>query len=481
MKKPDQTVGHTPPKPRLIPKLQPMDNTIQIRLINGEDPERKPSQVHVVPATTSKPELNALINAIQQNEEKFPYSCYANNLEITTVIPCISSETIVDITYFPESPFRCFPVARNTHTMQGHSNSILDLQFSPESDRLLTCGGDHTVRLWDLHSCTPVATLQTHPDWVCHCAWHPSGTLVASGDKRGTVRVTKLDGAAGTTAGSYAHRNFVTGLAFSPFVFGAALLASCSHDFTAQIYDVELGRVRQTLGGHTMGVTSLQWSGHENILYTSSRDRTVLVHDLRTGKPAYVLKRHAHWVNELSLSTGYVLQQGGFDILGKQTGMTGAKHRLDTALSAKERLVSASDDGTLYLWEPLATQQPLRRLVGHSSQVMGTRFSPDGRHIASCSCDKNIKIWDGFNGLCEDTLRGHVQTVYRCAWSPDSRMLVSASKDSTVKLWSMAKGSRKLLKNLPGHRDEVFCVDWSMDGSTVATGSYDHTIKIWRS
>ena len=143
-----------------------------------------------------------------------------------------------------------------------------------------------------------------------------------------------------------------------------------------------------------------------------------------------------------------------------------------------ERLVTGSDDGTLFLWDPLVSSKPLARMTGHQQQVMSVAFSPDGRFVVSGSFDKSIKQWDGFTGKFIATYRGHVAAVYQLSWSPDSRMFVSGSKDSTMKLWDVR--TKRLSEDLPGHADEVFSVDWSPSGETVASGSFDRTLKIWR-
>lgn len=66
--------------------------------------------------------------------------------------------------------------------------------------------------------------------------------------------------------------------------------------------------------------------------------------------------------------------------------------------SAPERLVSGSDDFTLFLWNPAEDKKPLARMTGHSALVNEVLFSPDTRLLASASFDKSIKIWDGRTG-----------------------------------------------------------------------------------
>ena len=63
-----------------------------------------------------------------------------------------------------------------------------------------------------------------------------------------------------------------------------------------------------------------------------------------------------------------------------------------------ERLVSGSDDFTLFLWSPAEDKKPLARMTGHQALINQVLFSADSRIIASASFDKSIKLWDGRTG-----------------------------------------------------------------------------------
>jgi WD40 repeat protein len=156
-----------------------------------------------------------------------------------------------------------------------------------------------------------------------------------------------------------------------------------------------------------------------------------------------------------------------------------AQKRYDEATGGRpERLVSGSDDYTMFLWTPSTSKAPLARLTGHVQLINQVTFSPDGRWLISASFDKSVKLWDGLKGTFLATFRGHVGPVYQVAWSSDSRLFVSGSKDSTLKVWDVR--TRKLKVDLPGHADEVFTVDWAPDGASVASGGKDRVLKLWR-
>ena len=68
---------------------------------------------------------------------------------------------------------------------------------------------------------------------------------------------------------------------------------------------------------------------------------------------------------------------------------------------APERLVSGSDDFTLFLWHPEVDKKSIARLTGHQQLINEVKFSPDTRLLASASFDKSVKLWDGKTGKYE--------------------------------------------------------------------------------
>lgn len=474
----------------------------------------------LIPVSASPKELDSLLTSLLEDEElkSIPYAFFIDGEQVTENIHSIlfrkqkdafiekmlkegrrvrpqdveklnfqpPEETVIDILYKPQAVFRIRPVTRCAGALDGHSEAVLVCSFSPDSQVLATGGGDKEIRIWDVNTLTPSAELKAHQSWVQTLSWSPDGQYLLSGSKDGVIAVwSHEDEYTNFKSKSYkAHNNYVSHSSWEPLHANMACdrFVTASKDTSLKVWNARTGLLF-SLSGHSSGVTCVKWGG-EGFIYSSSQDRTIIVWDDSNGAPKHILKGHAHWVNFLALSTDLTIRTGAFDheersFNGRHEMQQYAKERYKAVVArfdGAERLVSCSDDNTMFLWSPQSTK-PIARLTGHQGVIFQIQFSPDGTMIASCSGDKSVKLWNAMDGKFITTFRGHVAAVYHVSWSLDSRLLVSGSKDTTLKLWSIAK--RELIEDLSGHSDEVYTTDWSPDGQKVASGSKDKKVRIW--
>jgi WD40 repeat protein len=121
-------------------------------------------------------------------------------------------------------------------------------------------------------------------------------------------------------------------------------------------------------------------------------------------------------------------------------GPTPARVRAVAVTPDGHQAVSASDDGTLKVWD-LETGQALRTLKGHTNYVFTVVVTPDGRRAVSASSDNTLKVWDLKTGQTLRTLEGHTEMAKAVAVTPDGRRAVSASYDKSLKMWDLESGA----------------------------------------
>ncbi|KAF8426396.1 WD40-repeat-containing domain protein [Tirmania nivea] len=486
----------------LIPQHVP---NVVINLRASDTGKQLGSELHI-PGNATVQQLGLIVNnLLGTDDDKVPYTFslltdptkedspiidIAGDLWTSIFKPSYkSTEDILTLVYTPQAVFRVRAVARCSAAIPGHGEAILATQFSPaSSSRMVSGSGDGTARIWDCDTETPMHTLKGHTSWVLCVAWSPDAKFIATGSMDNTVRL--WDPKTGKPYGDAlkGHTKWITGLSWEPFHLRGetARFVSSSKDCTIRVWDANIRRIVMTMSGHSAAVSCVKWGG-TGFIYSASHDKTVKIWDAKDGKLLHNLNSHAHWVNHLALSTDFVLRTGFYDHTKdapktEEEQKAKAKARFEKAATIDrihtERLVTASDDFTMYLWDPAKSTKPIARLTGHQKLVNHVSFSPDGRIIASASFDNIVKLWNARDGKFLFTCRGHVGPVYQCSFSADSRLLASSSKDTTLKIWDVRTG--KLHTDLPGHQDEVFAVDWSPDGAKVASGGKDKAIRLWK-
>ncbi len=151
----------------------------------------------------------------------------------------------------------------------------------------------------------------------------------------------------------------------------------------------------------------------------------------------------------------------------------------------------ALKEGMPVLLEPTIEVAP-RPLLGHKKEVMALAVTSDPRRprIVSASEDKTVCIWDPAVQFPLLTLH-HPDAVRAVACSPadsPASLLLTGCANGDIYLWDLGKlegpaGARKqtdAAKKLKGHADGVTALAFGPKAEWFASGGADHRILLWK-
>jgi hypothetical protein len=175
--------------------------------------------------------------------------------------------------------------SRHEHILDGHEKPVSALAFHPNGSLLASGSADQTIRLWDTATAAEQACLSGHGGAVTGLAFSPDGSLLASGSEDSSVRLWDVARAT-RHAKLEGHTAPVTCVTFSP---DGHLLASASADTTVRLWEVSTGRELLCLEGHSAKVNALAFSPDGAFLVSGGDDKTVRAWDASTGAQLWQL------------------------------------------------------------------------------------------------------------------------------------------------------------------------------------------------
>jgi WD40 repeat protein len=295
-----------------------------------------------------------------------------------------------------------------------------------------------------------IVRLDPSDGYACGLSISPDGRSLAAGTERGSILVLGLPSGAVRLRLAHAATSFIRAIAFTP---DGRTLAAAGDDPTVRLYDAGDGRERLRLADPDPSTRSC-WSlvptpdarslvAAKGILGAPGR---AVIWDLDSGRIRDVLRGHSDYVRAVDVAPdGRTLASAGgdetikvWDLASGRELATFQGHRgqvlcLDFDPSGT-RLASGSEDRTVRIWD-VAGRRETAKLDGHISSVPSVAFTPDGTRLASAGGDGRIHLWDVATGRRIGTLGGHHGRVNRVRFAPDGRTLVSASIDGTVRIW----------------------------------------------
>ena len=311
------------------------------------------------------------------------------------------------------------------------------------------------MRLWNFrHSPDSYRRLSGHPGreaWTL--AFHPDGSVLASGGDDGLVRLWDLPSGR-ELAGLRGHRQTVTSI---DFLHGGDRLASASLDGTLRIWD--LPDHGPAAGNTEHRPTVFSTPGDRLHALAVSRDGRLLAAAGRAGK-IYLQElakarrvtrgrrasqgRAFAGVRPLESVVRLCLRRSDGRHVEPRQGQIADEKPADGAMKAVAfsadglMLAGGGDEHGVTLWS-MSDQDVHARLIGHPLPVRGIAFTPDNRVVATACDDEKVRLWDADTGVLFYTLHGHGARINAVAFSPDGKTLASCDHAGNIHLWEAGR------------------------------------------
>jgi RNA polymerase sigma factor (sigma-70 family) len=378
---------------------------------------------------------------------------------------------------------------------QGHN--IQTVAFAPDGKSVVSSGGDHLVRQWDVATGRQVGSFGQHDDrnkafaatrWMHSVTFSPDGKTLATGDHNtgwnvSTIRLWKVaDGS--QLKMLQGHTDGVLCLAYSP---DGKTLASASADGSIRLWDPDKGTERQTLSGHEGAVRWIAWSSDGKRLVSTGADGFVRIWNADKGSEERSFKAHAGGASGVVFTPdGEKVVSAGADktmriweaSTGKELQKVERRKPIRAlAVSPDGRLLAVGGDDEVLLWS-LADEKEVRQLKGPHNEICTIAFSPDGKQVsASALTYTTIFLWETATGKRLNDRSAHDGgAVGRLTYSADGQTITSYCNDRTVRQWDAATG--RPLRRTEALQTGNHAAAVAPDGKSLASGGWNGQIRI---
>ena len=342
--------------------------------------------------------------------------------------------------------------------LTGHSSSVMDVDFSPDSRYIATAGNVWRasqnsvgkVILWDAESGEMVRELSQ--DRFFSIEFEPSGQYLFAGKDNGNTLMLRIED--GSLVRTFqGHRGSILDVSLHP---SGEFLATASRDGSCKIWDVATGNQVFGVSG-LVDVRSVDFSpsGKEFALATFNGDVKVY------GREGDSYRHFAAHEQQ------NVLRQIRYSPDGQYLAIS--------VLGQGVRLIHPY------------TGKPVRAFSGHNGDPRSVAFSRDGQMLLTGGIDGRVKVWDLVKTVDpQSTVR--VGPYFVDAMPiPNSRLIATAESLNTDRplrpskpmAWLWDVDSQQFVRSFAGHDDWLTSIDVSSSGKSIASGSNDRTICVW--
>ncbi|KAM4054550.1 WD domain, G-beta repeat domain-containing protein [Hirsutella rhossiliensis] len=400
-------------------------------------------------------------------------------------------------------------------TLQGHTDHVRSIAFSPDMSLVASSSEDCSIRIWKFATGSSLQILTGHSEWVHSTAFSHDGKIVVSGSYDGTIKVWGLsDGKCLQTladdhtkrvteskgpsemngvrsiGGQNIHQHaWPTSPAEAADPLSRVWVAFVNNYHS--ISDIEIQNLSR------MSLTKFQVNDAQSkysdpifsldgtlVLLTTSKQRTLWqtttntcllrldlgfyvsgFHDVISPNNELVAVKIRQDIQVIHISTKAVIQTL------KGLGFEGPT----LSFSPDSRfLASGFQDGTVKIWDLSVGQNG--SIEAHSERVLTVHCSETDNTVVSISLN-DIMTWDPAGRRTSQSVDPHVIMTPLLSHEPPLMLVVPKTEENVVHVKALT--SHDMLYTLEGHDDGIYFIGASPDEEILATASADGTCRIW--
>ncbi|KAH0543491.1 hypothetical protein FGG08_002159 [Glutinoglossum americanum] len=359
-------------------------------------------------------------------------------------------------------------------SLKPHSSPVITSTIDHTGTLLATGGAEGSIKVWDIKGGFVTHTLRGHSGIISALHFfeiivagsHMDNGVSARNRKKGRRKSGAQEDADmedADTAKGDSTRGF--------------RLCSGGEDGQIRVWDLHKRACVAVLDSHVSIVRSLAYSSKENALVSGSRDKTIILWDVRSWKVRKVIP---------------ILE-----------GVESVGFAMDGTL-----IYSGGESGTVRLWQTDSGREITReqQVHGEGEGIVDILYHGSLEYIISVHADQSL-ILHSLDPLSDFSGSGtlpplpqlrrisgtHDEVIDLAYLTPSRSLLALATNSEDIRIISLKSAGEPVAPSpeisdyfgadvtlLKGHEDIIICLDVDWSGHWLATGAKDNTARLWR-
>eukprot|EP01100_Stratorugosa_tubuloviscum_P011117 TRINITY_DN489_c0_g1_i1.p1 TRINITY_DN489_c0_g1~~TRINITY_DN489_c0_g1_i1.p1 ORF type:complete len:502 (-),score=209.25 TRINITY_DN489_c0_g1_i1:139-1644(-) len=256
-----------------------------------------------------------------------------------------------------------------------------------------------------------------------------------------------------------------------------------SKEFVEQANDSSIF-IEKLMRGHKSAVSSVALTPDDCIMFSGSKDGSLIKWDLETGKKLFMLPgtrgslgrsgaRFRKHQRKLKKKQPNEKIKKGKLLVNVQKGILSLAVRWDGSI-----LATGSQDGVIRIYD---VRKPIAEAYSyefppHSGPVTGLAFRHSSPELFSCSTDRTVKLWNTEEQAFVETMYGHTSEVMGVDCFLKERA-ISCGRDMTCRLWKVLEESQLVFNPADASIDAIKY----LNEDHFISGGEDGILRVWNS